>query len=98
MRYINWCQPAEYIINHVKAFAKPYGGAIAYSKKTGKIIVFDICLLNEPRSSLGPGFFKVLPDRTIKVQTNTKPILIRQFICDEKKYYCGRFVSGAPEG
>lgn len=105
MRYIDWCQPAEVIVNHVRAHAPPYGGSLA--RRVGSednIMVYSAEVIDEPRSDKGPGFFEAVGDfGAIKVQTHTKPVKIlwkagdivtAGVIINKRK---GRFISGVPE-
>lgn len=96
MRFIDWNQPANAIVNHIKAYTEPYPGAIAYSKKTGHVIVLEATVIDEMRSAHGPGYFERINDESIKIQTHTAPILVSKFIGDLLPN-TGRFISGVPE-
>lgn len=97
LRYLSWKTP-DNIINTIRAFTKPYDGAIAYTAKNQKIVVWKGTKLNKRNSLKPPGFFEITNDGII-VQTNTTPILITEYdtltgILPKSS----RFVSGPPTG
>lgn len=100
-RYIDWCQPAEDIVNHVRAHASPYGRSITKWKK------YEFCfdkleIIDEHRPSEGPGSFKVVKDGIV-IQTHTKPVFARTGTwggpMESNIVFIGkgRFISGVPE-
>lgn len=93
MRYINWNQDASIIDNYVRAFAKPYAGAIARTKKGTEILIHKVRVLDVARSSLGPGSYE-MTDKGLVVQTYSKPLLVEEF--EGKSLKRGRFLIGAP--
>jgi methionyl-tRNA formyltransferase len=95
MRYIDWNQSAEHILNHIRAFSHPYAGSIAVTTKGTQIIIHKATYLDINRGSPGPGSY-IQENEKIIVQTHTTPIVLEDFICD-KNITKGRFVSGVPD-
>jgi methionyl-tRNA formyltransferase len=111
MRYIDWCQSAENIINHIRAHARPYIGSLAYTKSGVKIAIHKAELLKDiRRNDKGPGSFVSTSSGSLIVQTHTTPILLTDFVYVGDKFFSykltnngncaitkGRFLSGVPE-
>jgi len=102
-RYIDWCQPAEAIVQHIRAHAPPYGGSIGwwnnkFNDTPTEIIVNKVLVVEEERNVKGPGSFELMNSPTsniLKVQTSTRPVVIE--IDRHLGRETGRFVSGVPE-
>lgn len=110
MRYIDWCQPAENVIGHIRAHANPYPGSIAVTNRGSKILLHDAEIYGSERSSGGPGSVcvkEIRGDKGLVIQTQTKPI----FVSSEHLGFMDndyapdlynprintRFISGVPE-
>lgn len=104
LRYIDWCQPAEKIVSHVRAHAAPYGRSITTLGKD--TVYFDkLSVIDDvPRPSPGPGSFQHT-NRGLIIQTHTSPVIAQagdwgadsdaaQKIVFKER---GRFKSGVPE-
>lgn len=95
LRYITWDNPDK-ILNTLRAFTKPYDGAIAYTESGYKILAWRGIKLPKRNSFKAPGYFENT-ESGILVQTNTLPILITEFdIIGDEQLMNGRFVSGPP--
>lgn len=106
MRYINWCMRAEDILNHLRAYAPPYACSITRAANSeADIFIEKAKIIDEPRSSRGPGCFEVI-DKGLIIQTHTKPILVPTGWWKSKNVMAagvliskrtGRFISGPPK-
>lgn len=94
LRYITWDNP-DRVLNTLRAFTKPYDGAIAYTEKGEKILAWKGYKLPKRESLKAPGFFEKR-DEGIIVQTNTLPVLITDFEIVNSLRNTGRFTSGPP--
>jgi methionyl-tRNA formyltransferase len=95
LRYVSWGDP-DSVINAVRAFTKPYDGAISYTDKKERILIWECIKLNSRESLKPPGCFEITDDGIV-VQTNTLPVLITKYdIISEALRKNGRFVSGPP--
>lgn len=94
LRYITWDNP-DRVLNTLRAFTKPYDGAIAYTEKGERILAWSGTKLSQRNSLKAPGFFEKV-DGGIVVQTNTLPVLIKDFEIVNSLRNSGRFVSGPP--
>lgn len=89
MRYIDWSRSAEEIYNHIRAHARPYSGSIA-RHKDHEIVLWRAEIMNEYRNEKGPGYFETMGDKLI-IQTRTKPIMIKEYVCEYGVPHRGRF-------
>jgi methionyl-tRNA formyltransferase len=95
LRYLTWDNPDK-ILNSIRAFTKPYDGAIAHTAKNERVVVWSATKLLKRNSFSPPGYFEKTPDGII-VQTNTSPIIITDYdIISSELRNTGRFISGAP--
>lgn len=95
LRYIYWGDP-DRILNQLRAFAKPFDGAIAWTMKKVKVTVWEARKLETRESFAVPGFYNVTDDG-IMVQTGTVPILITNWeVSNGELKNHGRFQSGPP--
>lgn len=94
LRYLRWDDPKR-VINQLRAFAPPFDGAFAYTKK-GKISAFCGRIMPRRESFSAPGFYEIT-DNGIIVQTCTLPIIITNYsIVEGELKPRGRFLSGPP--
>ena len=94
LRYMIWDYPDK-ILNQIKTFTKPYDGALTYTAKGEKIIVWSAKKISTRDSLKPPGWFELQKDDCILVQTNTTPILITDYsLITDKIRNSGRFISG----
>lgn len=94
LRYLHWDNPNR-IMNQLRAFARPFDGALAYNKKC-KIEIFGGRILPRRESFSAPGFYRV-EDGNIVVQTCTLPVVLTDYnIVNGDPGVRGRFVSGPP--
>jgi len=77
LRHIYWEMP-DRVINQIRAFAKPFDGAIASTINGESIIVWAAAKLDCRTSFKAPGFFEVTKDG-ILVQTCADTILITEW-------------------
>lgn len=96
LRYIDWCQPAESIINHVRAHAPPYACSLT-TKKEKVIRIEEAVKYGGERNSKGPGSYKRVGGLEYIVQTHTTPVKIVANVDDCPLITKGRFNSGVPE-
>jgi methionyl-tRNA formyltransferase len=95
LKYVYWGYP-DNVLNAIRAFTKPYDGAIAYTVKKEKILIWNGVKLNSRDSLKPPGWFEVTGGGIV-VQTNTLPILITEYdLISDTLREKGRFVSGPP--
>lgn len=94
LRYIVWDNPSK-ILNAIRAFTKPYDGAIAYTSSGEEVLIWNGKMLSRRESLSPPGSFEKTGEGLL-VQTNTLPILITDFSITTKLKDKGRFISGAP--
>ena len=95
LRYLVWDNPDK-VLNALRAFTKPYEGAITYTAKNEKLLVWKGFKLPKRNSLSPPGYFEKTPEGII-VQTNTLPVLITEYdVLSSSLRDKGRFVSGAP--
>lgn len=95
LRYISWDKP-EQILNQLRAFAKPFDGALTWTTKGTKVIIWKAKILPERRSFSAPGFFETVNNGFI-VQTCTLPMLVTEMdVVEGTLKKKGRFVSGPP--
>jgi len=77
-RYISWMKTAEQIVQHIRAHAPPYASCIARTENS-EVSVMEARVLNQNRSSRGPGCYEIQQDGHIIVQTHAKPLLITKW-------------------
>lgn len=95
LRYVVWGNP-DSVLNAIRAFTKPYDGAISYTIKGERILIWNGTKLNYRSSLKPPGSFEVTDDGLL-VQTNTLPILITEYnVISDNLRKRGRFISGPP--
>lgn len=95
LRYLVWDNPDK-VLNAIRAFTKPYEGAITYTSKNEKLLVWRGIKLPKRNSLSPPGYFEKTSEGIV-VQTNTLPILITEYdVLSPSLRDKGRFVSGAP--
>lgn len=93
IRYVYWNDPDE-ILRRVKAFAKPYDGAITYSNKA-TIVIWKAKVLNIRDSLKPPGFFNKVDNGSLVIQTCTLPIVALEWeLVSGNLGDTGRFISG----
>jgi len=95
LRYIFWDNPKR-ILDQLRAFAKPFDGAITWTASGTKVVIWEAKILPKRESFSAPGFFEIIEDG-ILVQTGTLPMLITDWeIMSGELRNKGRFVSGPP--
>lgn len=95
LRYISWDNP-DRVENVIRAFTKPYDGALTYTAKNENIVIWSGVKLAERNSLKPPGWFDVT-NEGILVQTGTLPILITEYdVLSNTIRKSGRFLSGPP--
>lgn len=94
IRFISWGDP-DAAINNIKAFTKPYEGALTHTAKDELVLIWKGHKLSKRISLKPPGYFELTSDG-ILVQTNTLPILITEYDIINTLRNKGRFVSGPP--
>jgi methionyl-tRNA formyltransferase len=94
LRYLHWDDPRR-VINQLRAFAPPFDGALAYTKKC-KINMMAGRIMPRRDSFSAPGFFQTTEGGII-VQTCTLPVLISDYtVLEGILPPKGRFASGPP--
>jgi methionyl-tRNA formyltransferase len=95
LEYISWGCP-DSVVNAIRAFTKPYDGAISYTVKGERVLMWSGVKLATRDSLKPPGWFEVTNDGIV-VQTNTLPVLITEYdVISDKLRKRGRFISGPP--
>lgn len=96
LRYIIWDDP-QCILNQLRAFAKPFDGALTWTARGEKIIAWEAIKLPKRTSFSAPGVYEKTPEGIV-VQTSTVPILLKKWeVLDGGDLNAkGRFISGPP--
>lgn len=95
LRYISWADP-DSVLNQIRAFAKPFDGALAWTSSECRLSVWEAKILPVRDSLKPPGFFE-RDGENVVVQTGTLPILITKMdVIDGVLKNKGRFISGPP--
>lgn len=80
MRYIDWSKTNTEVISQIRAYAPPYAGALAVSKRSEVLLKFALPFKVAgklvSRNSKGPGSYEYDGNNLI-IQTRTNPILLR---------------------
>jgi methionyl-tRNA formyltransferase len=92
MRYLYWDSP-DRVINQVRAFTKPFLGALTTHKRSAIVKVWRVERAGKRNSLKIPGCFEAC-DRGLLVQTCTDPVLVTDFEVDGILPSKGRFDIG----
>ena len=96
LRYVTWDDPDK-VLNAIRAFTKPYEGAITYTVKNEKILIWNGTKLLKRNSLNPPGCFEKTNEGLV-VQTNTLPVLVTDYeLISSDLRSAGRFMSGPPD-